>query len=377
MKAQVIASAWELMWWKKGETGGANKVTPEIQSIQGQGKENPKALKLVSAGVPQSPRGHALEAVMEAMSDWCPVGQVKVKDAASTLVLNIPAPAEVWPTLREKYEGNAGQRNVKKMISATVTRDDIPLTNYSVVISAKMILPSGGHEHSTQPSQDLLGEFRDIQTNATGKGTITTVTDEEGKIKLDFTAPEFSGQLQIMATSTTEEAEDNKELVVRVPNLVEVGESNDYYLTGKVTGKHTVNHFFCSQTAITELVKAAKEFKRSKWNTTGRMQLNDMTLEWGGLFDLDGNWSNKDGHDSHRIGRSVDIGNLELETIKKKSPLTGKDTTVTKPKVKWVNQFKTFMETQMKNWKFVAEGQTNEDIFDRTKRFPHFEWKGN
>jgi hypothetical protein len=87
MKAQVIASAWELMWWKKGETGGANKVTPEIQSIQDQGKETASGLKLRPLGVPQNRKGRALEAVMKAMSSWCPVSQVVVENKQVNLVI--------------------------------------------------------------------------------------------------------------------------------------------------------------------------------------------------------------------------------------------------------------------------------------------------
>ena len=79
MKAQVIASAWELMWWKKGDTGGAEKAAPEIQSIQSQSKESTKRVKLVPASVPQSAKSNALEAVMEGMSSWCPTSEVVVK----------------------------------------------------------------------------------------------------------------------------------------------------------------------------------------------------------------------------------------------------------------------------------------------------------
>jgi hypothetical protein len=377
LKVQVIGAAWEVIWGKKGEIKDPKKVVPGIQSVTGLRKEVVGETIPVGDGAPRRLQSKAAEAVMKAMASWCPINEVVVKNAAPTLTLIIPEPGEVWPTLRERFEGNAGDRNIKKMITVSVTRDGMSLSNYAVTIAAKMMLPSAGHEHANQPPQNLLGEFKDIRTKATGKSTITTVTDESGQIRLDFTAPEFSGNLEIKATSTTDNVEDKKELVVKVPNLVEFAAGGDYSLTGTKEGKHTKNHFFYSQTAKDELVKAAKEFADADWNTTGKIRLNDMSLESGGLFDLNAQWTNGDGHDSHRIGRSVDIENLKLEPIKKKSPFTGRDTTATKPDVEWVKRFKRFMEVTMKNWKFVPEGQTKEDVFDRTKRYPHFEWKGN
>jgi hypothetical protein len=101
MKAQVIASAWELMWWKKGETGGANKVTPEIQSIQDQGKETASGLKLRPLGVPQNRKGRALEAVMKAMSSWCPVSQVVVENLEPELVIALTDKQPIFSITKE------------------------------------------------------------------------------------------------------------------------------------------------------------------------------------------------------------------------------------------------------------------------------------
>jgi hypothetical protein len=39
-----------------------------------------------------------------------------------------------------------------------------------------------------------------------------------------------------------------------------------------------------------------------------KLRINDMSLPWGGLFDIGNNWSNVPGHNTHRIGRNADIG---------------------------------------------------------------------
>jgi len=374
MKVQVLAAAWEVIWGKKGEIKGPKKAVPGIQSVAGQRKEVVKETKPVVDGAPRTLQSKAVEAVMKAMSSWCPINEVVVKNAAPTLTLNIPEPGEVWPTLREKFEGNAGDRNIKKMITVSVTRDGISLSNFAVTIGAKMMLPSGGHDHANQPPQNLLGEFKDTRTKATGKGTITTVTDEDGQIRLDFTAPEFSGNLEIKATSTTDKVEDKKELVVKVPNLVEFGGTGEYELSGALEGKHMKNHFFCSQKAIDELVKAAGQFRKAKWNNAGKMRLNDMSLEWGGLFDKDANW--KPPHSSHRVGRSVDIENILLKDTTAAFTIKGKEVTKTVRVANedWLEKYKKLMTER--NWDFVDEGQTVPNEQGRVL-FPHFEWKGN
>jgi len=376
LKVQVIAAAWEVIWGKRGEVKGQAPGIQLLSRKQADGQRGTalEGNKVAEVKADLVKRDEAAALKMALLASWCPINEVVVKNAAPTLTLNIPEPREVWPTLREKFEGNAGDRNIKKMITVSVTRDGISLSNYAVTIAAKMMLPSGGHDHANQPPQNLLGEFKDTRTKATGKGTITTVTDEDGLIRVDFTAPEFSGKLEIKATSTAEKAEDKKELVVKVPNLVEFGGTGEYELSGALEGKHMKNHFFCSQKAIDELVKAAGQFRKAKWNNAGKMRLNDMSLEWGGLFDKDANW--KPPHSSHRVGRSVDIENILLKDTTATFTIKGKEVTKTVRVANedWLEKYKKLMTER--NWDFVDEGQTVPNQQGRVL-FPHFEWKGN
>jgi hypothetical protein len=159
---------------------------------------------------------------------------------------------------------------------------------------------------------------------------------------------------------------------VKVEGLVAFPQTGNYALTG-MKPAHPNNHYF-SQAAVDDLVKAANEFAKAKWNTTGTMRLNDMSLEWGGLFDINGNW--KTPHSLHRVGKSVDVENLVMVTIDTVDQQTGKPIRLTIPKVKFVDDFVRFMETKIGNWRFIDEGQAQPDIFKRTRKYPHFEWKG-
>lgn len=300
---------------------------------------------------------------------------VVVRENAATLTLDIPTPKEIWPTLPAGSGGNPGKRNVKEQIKVTVTKSGVPAAGHEVEISAKIILPSGGHDHTNQPPRELLGELKDLRIGTRGKGLLKTTTDDNGEILLDYTAPEFSGTIELTAKSTKENAEDKDALTVKVPELILFAGTGSYELGGR-TDSHPENHYFVSQEAIDSLISAANQFAKQEWNTSGTLRLNDMSLEWGGLFDLNNGWTNAQGHNSHRIGKSVDIENIAWETIDTVSQKTGKDTTFIIPKVKWVEQFVGFMETKMKNWEFVDEGQLRSDVFRRTRKYPHFEWKG-
>jgi len=42
--------------------------------------------------------------------------------------------------------------------------------------------------------------------------------------------------------------------------------------------------------------------------------INDMSLPWGGLFDIDNNWSTP--HSKHRTGKSVDVDHSGVNEVK-------------------------------------------------------------
>jgi len=75
----VIGAASEVIWGKKGEIKGPKKAVPGIQSVAGQSKMIVKEAKPVPDSAPHRLQSSALEAVMKAMSSWCPISEVKVK----------------------------------------------------------------------------------------------------------------------------------------------------------------------------------------------------------------------------------------------------------------------------------------------------------
>ena len=87
---------------------------------------------------------------------------------------------------------------------------------------------------------------------------------------------------------------------VIVQGLRQLGTSPDYVLIGS-TVPHPSGHWVTASVA-TSLQAIAKEYRGA---TGDRLYFNDASLEWGGLFDIHGNW--KPPHHEHRSGRQIDI----------------------------------------------------------------------
>ncbi len=275
---------------------------------------------LANGDIPTGSEPETITIRAEAADDWTKFGeiQVVVKKSAATIALDIPTPKEIWPTLPQGSGGNPGKRNIKEHITLTATRGGVPAANYEVEISATMVLPSGGHEHTPPPPQALLGELKDIRTGRKGKGTLKTETDTEGKIVLEYTAPEFSGKFEVTAKSTTEQGEDKDELTVKVPELTELGASSYYELVGtpdnhkgtndpcrdasSLRSLHFQNHY-----GTVKLLQAIQNIAAAyaQFHPGIRLRINDMSLEYGGLFDINNNWQTP--HRGHRIGENADI----------------------------------------------------------------------
>lgn len=155
---------------------------------------------------------------------------------------------------------------------------------------------SGGHQHS---------ENRPTGTYSSNVCT----TDVSGRCSVSFTASEISGVEILKGTIVgVDSSTVTKELTVKVPGLIEVGLSNFYRLTG-YTAIHQFNHFIAP--ASVGIIGVASDFYDTFDATLG---LNDMSLEQGGLFDIEVPWIKP--HSAHRVGRSADIDKCAVSRIR-------------------------------------------------------------
>ncbi|HOJ86279.1 MAG TPA: hypothetical protein PK103_06165 [Elusimicrobiales bacterium] len=91
-------------------------------------------------------------------------------------------------------------------------------------------------------------------------------------------------------------------LYVVVPNLIQLSTGTNYVLWGE-TETHPYNHFGTKKLVDT-IVEIANEYK-SYFPDSQPLYINDMSLPWGGLFDINNDW--KSPHKLHRCGNQVDI----------------------------------------------------------------------
>jgi hypothetical protein len=242
------------------------------------------------------------------------------------LALEIPEPKEVWPTIPAAQGGNPNNRNIKDNIVVTLIKNLKPYPEQNVTTTVRMILPSGGHDHTNQPPQNLLGQLCNMRTNDVSIGKITTQTFTDGTILLSDKTSEIGGEFEFTATATigSKKLEAKDTLTVRVPGLVALGTSQNYEVVGAPgnysgtndpcrpyppASQHNNNHYG-TQSLITAVQNIANSY--SSVHPGIRLRINDMSLEYGGLFDCGSKtvqpntWQAP--HNSHRIGKNADIG---------------------------------------------------------------------
>ncbi|MGB9601025.1 MAG: hypothetical protein ACPL7I_10770 [Myxococcota bacterium] len=94
---------------------------------------------------------------------------------------------------------------------------------------------------------------------------------------------------------------------IRVGGLVPLPiEPDSYSLVGE-TDSHPVNHYGNPEfiDAIQKIARKYKEYYKQ------RLRINDISLEYGGLFDIYNNWMPP--HKTHRQGKNVDISAVSVE----------------------------------------------------------------
>lgn len=225
-----------------------------------------------------------------------------------------PSNIQVWPTLKGgNFSGkNSGSNNIQKSITVKVTKNGDPFPNKEVVITPRMILPSGGHDHLPAPSESLLGEITFIDD---------PVTDQKGIILFDYKAPRFSGTIELTARVVFEGKiySATRPVTVKVFELDPLVQSDYFELIGApdnntntndpcrppptLTSRHFSNHYGTPE--MNNAIRLiAKDYNLTDENV--KLRINDISLIWGGLFDIGNNWLEP--HSEHAIGKQADIG---------------------------------------------------------------------
>ncbi|MFL6208762.1 MAG: hypothetical protein ACJ74W_07915 [Pyrinomonadaceae bacterium] len=158
---------------------------------------------------------------------------------------------------------------------------------------------SGGHV------QHAVGVARPLGTLAHSQG----MTNAEGVFSTTYTAPIFGGLVIIRAS--VRDLNTDASVLVRIENLSSLGAGANYTLIG-ATATHPDNHYGTA-TALNNLPLIANDYKAQFYPDVAipdadKLNYNDMSLIYGGKFDIDGNWSqDNERHAEHRLGINCDV----------------------------------------------------------------------
>lgn len=167
---------------------------------------------------------------------------------------------------------------------------------------------AGGHAHNTAR---LKGTLRD-QNGQPAAGCVVDSFDAQGMgtCKVTYHPSQVSGVETIIAEADGFPKAQAK-VTVQVPNLIPMPESDigAWRLTG-VEPPHPGSHYGTLET-LDRIRAMATDYFTLHGESIG---VNDISLIWGGLFDIRGNWAPP--HDGHRLGRSVDIDRCAQTLVK-------------------------------------------------------------
>ncbi len=200
------------------------------------------------------------------------------------------SPNRVWP----QKTGGDTDAYVTVWLKDPVPPDELCAIDLNVV----HVPYSGGHDH-----HDALRKKGWLE-----KTKIYFSAGETGPEVIKYTSNEVSGTERIelrMDNAVKKELE----VSVKVPNLYPM--SGSYLrLTGGEETIHPDNHY-TTVYAMTNTWLIAETYYELTETTLG---INDMSIRWGGLFDINGNWSTP--HLSHRTGEDVDIDRNVWDTVR-------------------------------------------------------------
>ncbi len=244
-----------------------------------------------------------------------------------TLRIEMEEPHAVWPT----YARITHDSLSRKIFNIRMSRGNRPVKNHKFRITTNFIEGSGGHDHiNTRPDNDNnFGYFLKTNDNKHYRPLEDSTSITGRYDSVTYVASMFGDTMRIHLDSPLNNLfRDSIDIVERVGNLELLGASNNYVLSGGTCnhyGPRTDNSYIKCRTpdnnhwiqtsAKIDLDSACATFRADPNNISGLMRLNDISLPYGGLFDINGGWSNP--HVSHRIGNDIDIENRNINVLRR------------------------------------------------------------
>jgi len=239
----------------------------------------------------------------------CDGGKCSAPATGTITVIPEPLTLELDPALKgdPALSIEPGQSHAT-YVRVTSTRTKEPKSGVEVRVRVDVTANSGGHDHhdNARPQGTLTGSA----CAPPEVGCITATTGADGKAGFNFNAPIVSGTHTFSAacvkpTCTNEDS--GGQIEVKVAGLVEISSgSSTFKLIVKSPSNHSANNFLMPQALQNLRDFAFYYYVGLSAPRYSPLYLNDASLEWGGLFDVNGTWQSGF-HAGHRRGAVIDI----------------------------------------------------------------------
>ena len=190
-----------------------------------------------------------------------------------------------------------------------------PVPNCPIVADYRPEQKTGGHCHTdaNRPVQYPAGNVPRVISGNTGPDGLQFVVPN--------TWPEAAGAIDVRLYGTDlgcpfyyDTTTVSFVLCVQVAEFTELAADTSYDLTGSTLAHPSPYNHYGTEKLVVALPQLARDFLQTFPGV--KLGFNDMSLPWGGVFDLDTNWQSP--HCGHRVGTSVDVRTNNLNKDQRK-----------------------------------------------------------
>jgi hypothetical protein len=238
-----------------------------------------------------------------------------------TLKIEMEDPLELWPTIPSVPIDSS-----KKQFKVKMTRGGLPVDGHRFKLKSDYIIGSGGHNHDCTPTvrrpdnNDNYGYFVEKGKNEAFR-PLEDTTQIGGIFEVTFFSSIFGDTMMILLESMENKLlKDTLKIVEKVPGLELLPESVSYSKIGGTCNHHGPsdnpnvpdscrtpdNNHWGTQSTIAA-IDTISIIYRNMFPNDPKLNINDMSLIYGGRFDINGKWSGSTHHQYHRLGIDADI----------------------------------------------------------------------
>lgn len=265
---------------------------------------------------------------VELQGDESKNGDTTIAVVEQTLKILMDAPFEVLPTKLLGDQNQQATGSNRKPFTVRLTRNSRPVPSHHFVLTTDYVDRTGGHDHTTPRRRSThqtqtranYGYFILQRTNGIVDRPHNGTTQNDGQERFDYVASMFGDSMRIVVASADlvmrKFLRDSVTIAEKVPDLQLLGPGPNYDLIGGRCEHHGPggvgacstpnNNHWGTAVVVASMQNIATEY-HALFPNGQQFHINDMSLPFGGRFDIFGRWEGYSHHQYHRQGTDVDV----------------------------------------------------------------------